>query len=269
MADLQEAYKVAAYLALERTDSTDQLSDEAAPTPCACCSKPATRDCGRCKNVKYCDNKCQKADWVIHKYMCGPDQDTRPTPTHRGAILLPETSERLTLVWIDTCTEDFIEQGLNMMFTEESQQVIRSTRADPIESSDPFHSSLARQSGDGLTTFAKINGTYPKTAGLLGKGADEVFDTAALVGGIRGGDEHIDHSINVCYRDSMRVDGVSKPNKVLEHLNKDKVNAFWRGPLVIFGMAKSAGSPTCVDLRACDLGLAIRGLARIAKEKLK
>ncbi|KAK3630216.1 hypothetical protein LTR22_021594 [Elasticomyces elasticus] len=205
----------------------------------------------------------------FHKYMCGPDLDTRPTPTHRQAILLPETSERPILVWIDTCTEDFIEQDFSMILTEEWQQLMRSSRADPVKSNDSFTSNLARLSGDGLKILAKIDGTYPKIAGLLGDGLLGYFDTAALVGGVRGGDEHLDHSINVGYRDSMTTDGVSKPNHVLDTLGKGKVKEFWKGPLVIYGMAKSVERPTCVDLRACDLGLAIRGLARLAKEYTK
>ncbi len=28
------------------------------------------RRCSRCKLVKYCDSKCQKADWIHHKDMC-------------------------------------------------------------------------------------------------------------------------------------------------------------------------------------------------------
>ena len=28
------------------------------------------RRCSRCKLVKYCDSKCQIADWIHHKEMC-------------------------------------------------------------------------------------------------------------------------------------------------------------------------------------------------------
>ncbi|KAK3651133.1 translational activator for mitochondrial COX1 [Elasticomyces elasticus] len=262
MADLQEDIS-------DQERASNNARERIDNTPCACCSKPATRNCGRCRNVKYCDNECQKADWGCHKYMCGPELDMRPTLTHHRAILLPETSDPPTLVWIDTCNEDFIEQDYSMVLTEELQQLMRSTRADPVKSNDPFTSSLAYLSGDGLKTLAKIDGTYPKIAGLLGDGLVGYFDTAALVGGVRGGDEHLDHSINVGYRDSLTTDGVSKPNRVLDTLGKGKVKEFWKGPLVIYGMAKSAERPTCVDLRACDLGLAVRELARLAKRYMK
>ena len=30
----------------------------------------AMKKCGRCKLVFYCDRKCQKRDWKVHKLMC-------------------------------------------------------------------------------------------------------------------------------------------------------------------------------------------------------
>lgn len=37
---------------------------------CANCSKPAIKRCLRCKQAYYCDAKCQKADWLVHKHNC-------------------------------------------------------------------------------------------------------------------------------------------------------------------------------------------------------
>ncbi|KAF8310755.1 hypothetical protein DL93DRAFT_2084129 [Clavulina sp. PMI_390] len=34
--------------------------------------KDAVSRCGRCKNVYYCSQECQKADWSAHKRNCVP-----------------------------------------------------------------------------------------------------------------------------------------------------------------------------------------------------
>ncbi|KAK5728940.1 hypothetical protein LTR15_002081 [Elasticomyces elasticus] len=142
-----------------------------------------------------------------------------------------------------------------MVLTEGLQQLMRSTRADPVKSNDPFTSSLAYLSGDGLKTLAKIDGTYPKSR------VCSVMVLWVILTQLP--------CINVGYRDSLTTDGVSKPNRVLDTLGRGKVKEFWKGPLVIYCMAKSAERPTCVDLRACDLGLAVRELARLAKRYTK
>ena len=37
---------------------------------CAYCKNKATKTCGKCLKVKYCDNACQKSDWKNHKTIC-------------------------------------------------------------------------------------------------------------------------------------------------------------------------------------------------------
>ena len=37
---------------------------------CAQCSHIANLRCGACKQVHYCDRKCQKAHWATHKQTC-------------------------------------------------------------------------------------------------------------------------------------------------------------------------------------------------------
>ena len=40
---------------------------------CNTCLKPGDnmKKCSICKNVYYCDRKCQKHDWAVHKTTCG------------------------------------------------------------------------------------------------------------------------------------------------------------------------------------------------------
>lgn len=40
---------------------------------CQCCHKAAAKlaACARCHNVRYCSRECQRADWRLHKRLCG------------------------------------------------------------------------------------------------------------------------------------------------------------------------------------------------------
>ncbi|KAK5700796.1 hypothetical protein LTR97_005313 [Elasticomyces elasticus] len=82
------------------------------PTQCGECGKAASMKFGACKIVKYCDTKCQRKDWSVHKTICSPELltvDVRPNADHRRAILLPETGERPVLVWFDGSKPDFAQ----------------------------------------------------------------------------------------------------------------------------------------------------------------
>lgn len=38
---------------------------------CGTCEKPnASKLCGRCRQISYCDRKCQEAHWAAHKVIC-------------------------------------------------------------------------------------------------------------------------------------------------------------------------------------------------------
>ncbi|KAK3651132.1 Tudor domain containing 1 [Elasticomyces elasticus] len=185
----------------------------ATPDQCGGCGKAATKKCGRCKNVSYCDMACQRRDWKLHKTFCDPDLfagEVRPSPEHRRAILLPESGERPKLVWFEAYPDpDFTEH----------------------------------------------------------MGEHDMYDVLPLVDHSLGDGEHLDKIINVIFRDQMFIDGKSKTNAVLETLTKGKVVKFWKGPLLIYGTTNEFDSPNCVDLHLCDLGLAVNGLMRHAKQR--
>ncbi len=44
---------------------------------CDYCMKvnESMKTCGKCRNIRYCSNECQKEDWAKHKMSCG---DTLP-----------------------------------------------------------------------------------------------------------------------------------------------------------------------------------------------
>jgi len=51
------------------------LGEEFVQEPCICCANCAVKKinlnrCGGCKNVFYCSVRCQKNDWLSHKYGC-------------------------------------------------------------------------------------------------------------------------------------------------------------------------------------------------------
>eukprot|EP00438_Fugacium_kawagutii_P019529 Skav235662 [mRNA] locus=scaffold358:900809:903579:+ [translate_table: standard] len=42
-----------------------------APSPCAMCLAPATKQCSGCRSFWYCTRECQRKHWVNHKHV-GP-----------------------------------------------------------------------------------------------------------------------------------------------------------------------------------------------------
>lgn len=58
--------------------SKGDLGYENKPGACGGCLKPgATNSCGRCKDMFYCDNVCQKADWHRHQKVCRSPEDAK------------------------------------------------------------------------------------------------------------------------------------------------------------------------------------------------
>ncbi|KAK5713893.1 hypothetical protein LTR17_017392 [Elasticomyces elasticus] len=162
-------------------------------------------NCGRCKCINYCNTNCQKKDWAVHKSICIStlaeelNEDLRPSPHHRRAILLPEVGERPKFVWI-------------------------------------HDASSSVSVGDAI-------------------GVTACFDLTDLV---QGG----------------KMDGVSKNSSVINILTKGITDDYWKGPLIVCGTLKDDVIENLstlvnyrVDLYPCDIGLAVKALARKAKTK--
>ncbi|KAK4955832.1 hypothetical protein LTR10_006771 [Elasticomyces elasticus] len=83
----------------------------------------------------------------------------------------------------------------------------------------------------------------------------------------KGNDRHTSYHIIVHFRDAMLIDGTSTRNSVVSVLTKNTIAAYWRGPLLISGELKEHDTLlNCyADLQPCDLGSAVRGLVRFAK----
>ncbi|KAK5695632.1 hypothetical protein LTR17_024512 [Elasticomyces elasticus] len=230
MADLQEAYKVAAYLDLKVKSLEDVVSElsngedvkvvfkghdedlenlepivldkaarkqpsvnqrsESALNLCGYCGEVAEKDCGRCPNVKYCDEKCEAADKAVHAFVCDPE----PTKTPRlyRAILLEEGALDPKFVWIES---DLWDNGKSVMKD------------------------------------------------------DETHNRLTLVDNLRSDDARFEHSICVWYRDSMHTDGISRLNNVVRNLTKGKIVKFWRGPLLLVGVKERVMQENPQDLQ--------------------
>jgi hypothetical protein len=56
------------------------------PNKCNHCHEPAFHRCGRCHNIYYCSQHCQRLDYSVHKQVCppvlksSPSKDTQPLP---------------------------------------------------------------------------------------------------------------------------------------------------------------------------------------------
>lgn len=75
------------------TVNADRMS--AAAKLCWTCDKPATQLCSQCSVARYCDVTCQRADWKVHKRVCGPP--TAPSQPKRATLDDLHPAEKATL----------------------------------------------------------------------------------------------------------------------------------------------------------------------------
>ena len=60
---------------------------ESVSEACAGCKKSQSeftvplKRCAKCQTQRYCSRDCQKADWKVHKKICGPNQQNKPKAT--------------------------------------------------------------------------------------------------------------------------------------------------------------------------------------------
>lgn len=75
---------------------------------CPVCSAPATQQCSRCKNLKYCSPNCQRQDYGSHKLLCKtfPENGHPPDPRLRRCIYFPPDDFSPQWVWLNVKTFD-------------------------------------------------------------------------------------------------------------------------------------------------------------------
>lgn len=81
------------------------MTDTKSPGRCIVCNKLATQGCKDCGSAAYCSIECQRNDNPIHKLICEVhlnfDLSTRPSKNHVMALLFPEKSANIQLIWLD------------------------------------------------------------------------------------------------------------------------------------------------------------------------
>jgi hypothetical protein len=78
-------------------------------------------DCTRCRQIKYCSQKCQHADYKIHKTLCKSvhlfQDESRPSPQHFRAIVFPEHGEQPRFEWLHRDVTD-LDANINNMVAD-------------------------------------------------------------------------------------------------------------------------------------------------------
>lgn len=69
---------------------------------CAVCSKLGASNCAGCHAIKYCDFKCQRGDWPVHKSICHAFRSisARPSIKHRLVIVFKTEEGPPELHWV-------------------------------------------------------------------------------------------------------------------------------------------------------------------------
>jgi hypothetical protein len=70
---------------------------------CIMCNGSNAKFCSSCHSISYCSQKCQKDDWPLHKTICKifTTLPSRPSPSHKLAVLFPVDSKDPQLIWIE------------------------------------------------------------------------------------------------------------------------------------------------------------------------
>ena len=97
---------------LDQTDYSSPKSRSASSnqhdSACLTCNSPATHKCPRCEGVSYCSANCQRADWMVHKFLCAPNSKRLLPPRKRmvRALLFPEDEATVKVLWLPYITND-------------------------------------------------------------------------------------------------------------------------------------------------------------------
>lgn len=70
---------------------------------CIICNSSDAKFCSFCRSASYCSPQCQRDDWYLHKTICKTftTLPSRPSTSHKLAILFPIDSKVPRLIWIE------------------------------------------------------------------------------------------------------------------------------------------------------------------------
>jgi hypothetical protein len=116
---------------------------------CTICNGSDAKYCSLCHSISYCSPECQKLDWPLHKTICKTFTalDSRPSPSHKLAILFPVDSKHPQLIWIKCERHVDDEDGIafEMPIT---QPILETENLDPkyldVPESKPINRSVLR-----------------------------------------------------------------------------------------------------------------------------
>jgi len=92
-------------------DSKKKLTKMSTCANISCCNE-GTKQCSKCKTVKYCSRECQKEDWKVHKTICSTSVASNQLslaaeeaiPKRKVAALAPKSEYHGALMLVSTVT---------------------------------------------------------------------------------------------------------------------------------------------------------------------
>ena len=78
-----------------------------------CGNKTATKKCGKCKSVYFCNVECQRAAWKIHSKHCGRDL----------FVLCINCGEKVTTLKCDDCPVRFCSENCKSKIIQPHQEI--------------------------------------------------------------------------------------------------------------------------------------------------
>jgi hypothetical protein len=175
-----------------------------------------------------------------HKHLCSTfaNFQTPPNPNMYRAIVLPAESEAPYFAWYEATVS---------LYASETAPLIDPTAVDPL-------SGVLMYDAGGAMHNSHVEE-------LLGDDNPSPEFVRHVVLGKIGNGEHLDHGIDLVFRDEFMYDG-SITNKSFMHLTKLRTSPKYRGPIVFFGRNKVSVAERCCHLDCSDLTIALEGIIR-------
>lgn len=122
------------------------------------CGKDAPDTCKQCHSSPYCSRACQKADWPVHKILCGSFQNfqTPPLATSRRGIFFPVDATAPQFVWVkcEWCVDE--DDGVRFQLSNR-KEFLGDGLTDRVMAQ--FNKSRSRTRQDLLTLYVREAGS--------------------------------------------------------------------------------------------------------------